>query len=146
MVDRQQIVNLAREGMPRNEIARHMRCSTETVSKWAHRAGIRFDRTKTAAATEARQADTAARRAEAAAGLLDDLDTIRARLTADDGITHPRDLRDWGSTIASLARSHAELVRIDLDRRRDADAGEHFSTLLDQLLDNALPPTNGPAA
>lgn len=57
------VLELARSGMARNGIARQVACSTSTVSVICHAAGVSFERTQTMAATKARQADNAARRA-----------------------------------------------------------------------------------
>ena len=60
--ERAEIVRLAREGKGRNEIARLTKRSLRTVSLLCADAGITFDRTATAVATEARKTDARARR------------------------------------------------------------------------------------
>ncbi|MCI2424110.1 helix-turn-helix domain-containing protein [Saccharopolyspora sp. K220] len=52
------------QGKTRNDIAREIGRSPSTVSRLAHAAGLSFDRSKTAAATQAKQRDNAARRAD----------------------------------------------------------------------------------
>jgi transposase-like protein len=77
---KQQIVDLAKTGLARNEIARQMGVAPSSVSKFCKAAGVGFDRTATAKATSAKQVDNKARRAELterllreAKGFLDDL-------------------------------------------------------------------------
>lgn len=60
---RQRILALHGEGRTRNDIARETGVSGATVTKVVKAAGRSFDRTATKAATEARQADLAERRA-----------------------------------------------------------------------------------
>lgn len=63
--DRQRIVELHAEGLSRNAIAKQLGRSGRTVSRIAAELGLSFERggTRTAAATEARKADAATRRA-----------------------------------------------------------------------------------
>ncbi|MEU5847452.1 helix-turn-helix domain-containing protein [Saccharopolyspora shandongensis] len=62
--DRDRVRALHAQGKTRNDIAREIGRSPSTVSKLAHAAGLSFDRTKTAAATAAKQRDNQARRAD----------------------------------------------------------------------------------
>ena len=64
--ERAAIIEAVRGGMSRNDAARQFERSPSTISKIAHAAGLNFDRSKTAAATKAKQADNRARRAELA--------------------------------------------------------------------------------
>ena len=59
---RKRVCKLIRDGKGRNEIAREVGVALGTVTKIANDAGLSFDRTATAAATVARQADLAAMR------------------------------------------------------------------------------------
>jgi hypothetical protein len=61
--DRAEIIRLHGEGKGRNEIARLSGRSLRTVSRICEDAGLTFDRTATAVATEARKTDAKARRA-----------------------------------------------------------------------------------
>lgn len=70
--DRDQVRALHAEGMSRNDIARKLERSPATVSKLANAMGLSFDRApEVAAATTARKADLAARRAAMAETLQD---------------------------------------------------------------------------
>lgn len=61
--ERQKIIDLIDEGKSRNDIARLVGRSPGTITNVARDAQRTFDRTATKAATEAKQADNAARRA-----------------------------------------------------------------------------------
>ncbi|MFD4111606.1 helix-turn-helix domain-containing protein [Streptomyces sp. NPDC058650] len=50
------------EGLSCNAIAKRLKCSPSTVSRWARAEGLSFDRTQTAAAVEAHTVDLAAER------------------------------------------------------------------------------------
>lgn len=107
---REQIVTLARAGTPRNEIARQLECSPGTVTRWAHKAGVAFDRAATAEAVAARQIDMQALRTDAAAlGLTQAISAARLAATMQT----PEALDKLGRAFASFARGHAELHRID---------------------------------
>jgi transposase-like protein len=84
-----EILRLCRDGVSRNDIAKRVGCSAASVSGVVKRAreetgdaALTFDRSKVAAATEARKVDLAARRAALAQGLLDDVEKLRAELFA----------------------------------------------------------------
>ncbi|HET9566467.1 MAG TPA: helix-turn-helix domain-containing protein [Mycobacterium sp.] len=110
--DRDLIVELARAGIARNEIARRTGTSTATVSRIARAANLSFTGAKrTAAATEVRRADLATRRRELAGGVLDDISGIRRALRSalrDGG--EPRDLADYARAINLLALTHTRLT------------------------------------
>lgn len=61
--ERKRILALHADGMSRNDIARTVKRSSSTVTRIVHEAGGTFDRTATKAATEARKADLAEKRA-----------------------------------------------------------------------------------
>lgn len=61
--ERQELKRLHAQGKTRNDIATLMKRSPRTISMYAERLGLAFDRTATAAATEARKMDFKARRA-----------------------------------------------------------------------------------
>lgn len=121
-------------GMHRNELARKYKRSPSTISKIAAQAGRSFDRTKTAAATQAFVVDMAARRAALAEGLLADAEYLRQRLREEhhqwistpDGpeqvtLDKPplRDVRDGMGAVGQAIASHAKLIEMDSD---DADS------------------------
>nr|WP_237532071.1 helix-turn-helix domain-containing protein [Streptomyces sp. SID8352] len=71
--------------MGRNEIAREIGRSLRTVSVYAAEMGLGFDRSKTAAATEAKMQDAKARRAAIIQGLYDVAEDELAYLKNTDG-------------------------------------------------------------
>lgn len=60
--DDQKMIDLADAGMTLTAIAREMGRSTQTIHRYSQRAGLSFDRSRTAAATEAKKIDVADRR------------------------------------------------------------------------------------
>lgn len=76
--ERDRIIELARQGMARNDIARETGRAAATVTKIAHNAGLSFDRSMTEKAVKARQIDLAERRTE-----LRDLYLIKAKQLLD---------------------------------------------------------------
>lgn len=122
--DRDRVVSLARDGWPRNAIAREIGCGPNTVSRWCRRAGVEFDRSGTVQATAARQADNRSRRAGIASGLLDDLHGARGAL--DPG-GDAREFAFRAKALRDLASSYADLAKLDTDT--DADAAEQRSML-----------------
>lgn len=130
-----EVIELCRQGLSRNEICRRTGVGHSSVSGIVQRAGLTFDRTRIKAATEARQVDLAARRAELQAVLLEDAMKLRAQIwQPHEYIDHggkdfnearwtfpeptPADkLKLMQATTAALGRS------IDL-AKLDADAGD----------------------
>lgn len=121
-------------GMTRNELARKHKRSPSTISKVAAQGGRSFDRTKTAAATEAFQVDMASRRAKLADALLDDAERMRQRLWKEStfwmgGPNGPEqvqldlptlpDARQGMTGVAVAIKAHTDLVKID---QPDGDA------------------------
>ncbi len=129
--DRQQVRDLHAAGQGRNDIAKAIGRSPSTVSKIASELGITFDRSTTAAATEAKQQDNKARRAAIVARLyqraehvLDTLESSEYPFTATtvNGIeTQPlghvpaQDERHLSSAISANLTSAAKLEQIDAD-------------------------------
>jgi transposase-like protein len=76
------IADAIRDGGRRNEIARQFEVSPSTVTNIATQEGLTdaFDRTATKRATEAKNADVAARRAELKKLLVEDAHRLRAQL------------------------------------------------------------------
>jgi hypothetical protein len=68
------------EGYGRNRIAREMGIAPVTASRTAEYLGLTFDRSKIEAATKARLADLAERRALLAEDLLEDAEKLRAQM------------------------------------------------------------------
>lgn len=75
-----QLRALHANGMGRNDIARALERSPASISKYAAEAGLSFDRSSVQAATAARKADAAAKRAALQLLLLDDARRLRAQL------------------------------------------------------------------
>ncbi|MFF7335441.1 hypothetical protein [Streptomyces sp. NPDC008150] len=70
------------EGLGRNAIAREMGIAPVVVSRTAEHLGLTFDRSRIEAATKARLADLAERRALLAEDLMGDAERLRAQLWA----------------------------------------------------------------
>lgn len=77
--ERARVRELHAQGKSRNDIARETGLSTASVSRIAKSFGLSFDREQIKAATEAKVADTRARRALRSAELLDDISRLRER-------------------------------------------------------------------
>jgi hypothetical protein len=67
---RQQVINLHAEGLPRNQIARQVGISAGSVTNICRAEGLAFDRSETKHATEARAVDLAAGRIRLAEKML----------------------------------------------------------------------------
>lgn len=80
--DRKRVRELHTQGLTRNAIARTIGRSMATVTKIATELGLNFDRTQTRKATEARQADLAALRAESAIKLHQTADRLLDQIFA----------------------------------------------------------------
>lgn len=78
--ERDRIRQLHAAGTTRNDIARDLGRSPASVSKVCADLGLTFDRTAVQAATEARKADAASRRAILELDLLDDAARLRKQL------------------------------------------------------------------
>lgn len=78
--DRQRVAELHTAGKGRNDIATEIGRSAGTVSKIAKALGLSFDREATRAATAAKVADAASRRAALALDLLGDAEKLRSQL------------------------------------------------------------------
>lgn len=76
------LIRLHSEGRSLNSIAKEMRRSTETVSRYSRRLGLSWDRSHTVEATLARVADAAALRSALEVDLLRDADRLRRQLFA----------------------------------------------------------------
>lgn len=78
--EQDEIRRLHAEGCGRNEIARRIGRGPRSVSEFAARMGLTFDRTATEAATKARMADLAERRAILAEALHSDAERLTEQL------------------------------------------------------------------
>ncbi|MFC8265393.1 hypothetical protein ACFUIZ_06680 [Streptomyces cinereoruber] len=105
-----QALDLARAGHGRNEVARLTGVPPTTVSRLAAEAGVTFDRTATAAATEARVIDSKAKRALLGGELLEDISQARVQLRR---ATDAKDLFFAAKAIDALASAHVRIVGVD---------------------------------
>lgn len=138
-----------RAGKTRNDIARQHGVSPSTVSKIASSNGLKFDRTQTAAATRAKKADNAARRAQLSALLLEDAHRLRAQLWqpctigafggrdnvwTDTQLPEPTfsDKRAILASVHTAVRDHLDLERIDTDNGAN-EIGSLLGSLFDTL-------------
>ncbi|MCT9078778.1 helix-turn-helix domain-containing protein [Streptomyces fulvoviolaceus] len=118
---RAEVLRLAREGVARNEIARQTGISTASVSRICQGEPDLFDRSRTAAATQARAVDLKAARISLASGLLTDVEVARGWLhTAEDA----RALSDAAKAVHYLTGSHVRLVSVDRHGDADVDAAK----------------------
>jgi hypothetical protein len=107
-------------------IAREMDRSPVTVSRHAAALGLSFDRSQVKAATEARVADIAARRAKVSAQFIEITEKMSARMLAELDDTgaecRPWRLRDYSYAIGALFDRH--LAQSQFDATGDQDASE----------------------
>ena len=129
------IRKLAREGMSRNAIAREVKVSAASVTKVCATAKppISFDRSATAAATEAKVQDLKAQRAELSELAVAEVRRLFGLLTAPhevihwdkDGFMHrgeierptSGDVKNYATAIGILTDKHLALIRHDSDDR-----------------------------
>jgi len=78
--DRQAVLDLHKAGRSRNDISRETGVSAGSVTTIIRDAGGSFERTATEAATKAKKADLAARRAALEEALIGDAERLRARI------------------------------------------------------------------
>lgn len=123
---RADVVRLACDGVPRNEIARRTGVSCSSVTRIATAAGVRFNRAATAAATRARAVDQRAARVTLAGRMLGDIDTARGWLHSAETA---RDLDHAARAVLNLTTAHVRLVAVDAGRP-DVDA---VASLLDSI-------------
>ncbi|GAA2772869.1 helix-turn-helix domain-containing protein [Saccharopolyspora taberi] len=134
--ERARVRELHEQGKTRNDIAKLMGRSPGTVTVIARELGLSFDRSATAAATEAKQRDNRARRAELvdrlytrAERVLETLEADEYRFTATtiNGIETERlghvpaqDERHLSSSISTHLTTAAKLEAIDADGQAEA--------------------------
>jgi DNA-binding MurR/RpiR family transcriptional regulator len=110
---RDRVLALARAGeQSRAAIAREVGISPSSVSRICKAAGIPGDRSNTAAATQAKVMDVRHRRAEAAAGLLDDIEHARAALWKSQ---NAQDLAYSAKAVSSLVSAHVRVATVDTE-------------------------------
>ncbi|MFD8695625.1 hypothetical protein [Kitasatospora purpeofusca] len=107
---RETVLDLARSGHPRNEVARLSGVSPASVTRICSAAGVTFDRTATAAAVEARVIDMKQARSLLASGLLDDIAEARHRLHRAG---EAREFFDLARSVAVLTNAHVRIASVD---------------------------------
>ncbi|MEV0660140.1 helix-turn-helix domain-containing protein [Actinomadura luteofluorescens] len=110
--DRQRVAQLHGEGKSRNEIARAIGRAQSTVSKIARELGLSFDRSRTAKATEAVQADNKARRTIEARESIAVAAELRQRILGAKG---GRDAQGWATAYGIMADKHMAFEQYDAD-------------------------------
>lgn len=143
---RQQVRDLHAQGLPRNEIARRVGISNDSVSKICRAAGLGFDRAGTEAATKAKQIDHKARRTAIISRLYAQSEKILDRLESPGGyktIAKGERGRDVEVSLDFIPpgdrRNELTSIAISLDKavaleRVDTDNGNgHAISMLDKL-------------
>lgn len=145
--ERERVRTLHAQGMGRNDIAREMSRSGETVSKIAKALGISFERgEEVAAATAAKVADAKARRALLMHELLDDAEKLRGQLFAptiihsfggkentynSKAVDQPL-FRDQRDIVQSVSTAITASLRLDQHDKTDEGA-EHARGMVNAL-------------
>jgi len=127
--ERARVKELHAQGMSRNDIARVINRSGDTVSKIAREAGLSFDRSMTIAATNARQADMAAERVRLTERLLEAADQ------ALDAIKGPVVVYSFGgrdNTFAEETLDHAPVDMINTAIRAGKTAHDAMSRIVER--------------
>lgn len=134
--DYDRVKELHAQGLSRNAIGKTMGRSGRTVSRIADELGLRFERDRTRAATEAKKADAAARRARLQVEALDGAQRLMGQMFAptkiynfggrdneynERDVNEPpfRDKRDIATALKALADTALKLAEYD----RATDAG-----------------------
>lgn len=152
--ERRRVAELHAQGLSRGAIARELGRSGDTIGRIADKLGLTWDRSKTAVAVKAKQADNRARRAELSRLLLDDAHRLRERLWTESeqvvstpkgpakvvqALPPARDARDLMTAVTSAVKSHTDLERVDAGTGADAaksmlgQLGEALQIAADQL-------------
>lgn len=129
------------EGLSRNGIARRVGRSPDTVTRVVTDAGRSFDRTATAAATEAAAVDRRAQRIAEGGRLLDIVGSTTDRLLGDRYLT-PHEVAALARATVDVSNAHARLAEMDADRDGDtATAVGMMGRLYARLVESAGPYT-----
>lgn len=122
-----QILKLARQGTGRNQIAKQLGISTQTVSKHVSSAGITFERSASEQANKAWQTEAKTRRTVLGQEMLGDLEQARVRLAHVDTA---RDFQLTAQGIDALTRSYVNLVKLEPTPNGLEEAREGLGGLL----------------
>lgn len=96
------------QGLPARQIAIQMEWGVSSVSRRASRLGLAFDRSTTAAATQAAKQDAKARQAALELDLLGDIE--QARLKFEEIVTM-RDFQAFGQGLDAVVRAYVNFKR-----------------------------------
>ncbi|MFF2749556.1 hypothetical protein ACFVVA_28940 [Kitasatospora sp. NPDC058048] len=124
---RETVLDLARAGHPRNEVARLSGVSPASVTRICSTAGVSFDRTATAAAVEARVIDMKQARGLLASGLLDDVAEARHRLHR---ASEAREFLDLARAVAALTNAHVRIISVDGTDQNTEEARSMLGNLM----------------
>ncbi|WP_100811943.1 MULTISPECIES: hypothetical protein [unclassified Microbacterium] len=111
-LDHERAKYLHSQGFSCSGIARSLNVAKSTVSEWAAKEGLSFDRTKTENATRASQVDRAARRSQIIERLYDQVDTVLDRLEQTED-TPARDQRDYSVALTNYLERVTRLELVD---------------------------------
>lgn len=112
-IDWERATELAGKGLSCSRIAQELGVAKSSVSRWASREGITFDRTKTERATKASRVDRASRRAAIIERLYEQTENTLDRL--DQGEIDPRDVRDLSTAMSNFLERATRLELADGD-------------------------------
>lgn len=121
------ILELARKGTGRNQIAKQLGISTQTVSKHVASAGITFERSASEQANKAWQIEAKTRRTVLGQEMLGDLEQARVRLAQ---VETARDFQLTAQGIDALTRSYVNLVKLEPTPNGLEEAREGLGGLL----------------
>jgi hypothetical protein len=132
-------------GLSCQQIGREMSRNPATISRHAAALGLSFDRSKVKAATEARVADVAARRAEVSAQFIEITAKMSARMLAElddtDAECKPWRMRDYSYAIGALFDRH--LAQADHDAA--SESGSEIDDWLAHMTGSPPPPSRSDA-
>lgn len=121
--DAKRALELAEQGMSCRGIAKELGCAPSTVSRWADRAGVSFDRAQTAAAVKAHTVDLAAGRVRLAEKML------AASETMLDRIDEPYLVYNFGGKDNTFEQAELASAPVEVRRNVITTAGITFDKL-----------------
>ncbi|MEX5713206.1 hypothetical protein AB1484_34480 [Parafrankia sp. FMc6] len=134
--EQQRLRELHAKGLSRNEIAKALGRSVGVISKYASKLGLSFDRQATKAATEAKVADAAERRAQLEDDALTNMELTQELLWKRDPDADPPSLRDVAFAAKALRDFQESYIRWST-LARDAQDGADIDRFLDHLTGGA---------
>lgn len=121
--DAKRALELAEQGMSCRGIAKELGCAPSTVSRWADRAGVSFDRAQTAAAVKAHTVDLAAGRVRLAEKML------AASEAMLDKIDEPYLVYNFGGKDNTFEQAELASAPVEVRRNVITTAGITFDKL-----------------